>query len=146
MNFKETNILLTKNWHSLFFFLFRPTSGKLPRLKICFPPYFGITRRCMQFLKKIHDSYFFMKKCWFFGVFSSFQGQPSVTAAWATPSPWSISLVFGIYPYFNPNISKLPEKRVTSPPRCGCFMCHLSQYSRDNPGGCDQTSRDQTQA
>ena len=28
------------------------------------------------------------------GVFSSFYGQRSVTAAWATPSPWSILLLF----------------------------------------------------
>ena len=26
-------------------YCFSPTSGKLPRLKFCFPPYFGITRR-----------------------------------------------------------------------------------------------------
>ena len=32
-----------------------------------------------------------MKKNLFWGIFSSFYGQHSVTAAWATPSPWSIS-------------------------------------------------------
>ena len=34
--------------------------------------------------------YFFKKKRWFFGRFSAFYGQRSVTAAWATRSPWSI--------------------------------------------------------
>ena len=41
--------------HSVFFslslfsvFCFWPTSGNLPRLNICFPQYFGITRRYMQ--------------------------------------------------------------------------------------------------
>ena len=58
-------------------FYFWPTSGKLPRLKICFPQYFGINRRYMQ-------------NWFFFCVFSSFRAQRSVTAAWATPSPWSI--------------------------------------------------------
>ena len=52
-------------------FCFSPTSGNLPCVKICFPQYFGITRR-------------------FFGRFSAFYGQRSVTAAWATRSPWSI--------------------------------------------------------
>ena len=35
--------------------------------------------------------YFFKKKRWFFGCFSAFYGQRSVTAAWATRSPWSNS-------------------------------------------------------
>ena len=34
---------------------------------------------------------FFYEKCWFSGVFSSIHGQRSVTTAWATPSPWSIT-------------------------------------------------------
>ena len=33
---------------------------------------------------------FFKKKNWFFVRFSAFYGQRSVTAAWATRSPWSI--------------------------------------------------------
>ena len=37
---------------------------------------------------------FFKKKRWFFGRFSDFYGQRSVTAAWATRSPWSIFLLF----------------------------------------------------
>ena len=44
-------------------FYFSPTSENFPCVKICFPQYFGITRRNMQ---------------------------RSVTAAWATRSPWSI--------------------------------------------------------
>ena len=50
---------------SLFFFLFPPvfcflpTSGKLPRLRICFPQYFGITRRYMH-------SFFLFARFFFF--------------------------------------------------------------------------------
>ena len=33
-------------------FYFSPTSGNLPCVKICFPQYFGITRRYMQKKKK----------------------------------------------------------------------------------------------
>ena len=33
------------------------------------------------------------KKCVFFGRFYAFYGQRSVTAAWATRSPWSISFL-----------------------------------------------------
>ena len=36
---------------------------------------------------------FLKKKRWFFGRFSAFYGQRSVTAAWATRSPWSILLI-----------------------------------------------------
>ena len=38
--------------------------------------------------------YFFTKKAVFFGRFSAFYGQRSVTAAWATRSPWSILFFF----------------------------------------------------
>ena len=41
-------------------FYFSPTSGNLPCVKICFPQYFGITRRYMQ--KKI----FFLGNFYFF--------------------------------------------------------------------------------
>ena len=41
--------------------------------------------------KKLGKFYFFKKKKMFFGRFSAFYGQRSVTAAWATPSPWSIT-------------------------------------------------------
>ena len=40
------------------------------------------------FLSNFH--FFPRKKTQIFGRFSSFYGQHSVTAAWATPSPWSI--------------------------------------------------------
>ena len=60
---------------SYFFFLsvfcFWSTSGKFPKLKFCFPQYFGRTRRYMP--KKNQAS-----------------GQRLVTAAWATRSPLSI--------------------------------------------------------
>ena len=77
---------------SLFFFsvfCFWPTSGNILWLKICFPQYFGMTRRCMQ--KKIFfegNFYFFMKKRWFL------QGQRSVSEPGPTPSPWSIFCIF----------------------------------------------------
>ena len=63
---RSCSIVSNTRWHlqcvaghcyyqlSLFFlfsfsvFCFWPTSGKLPRLKICFPQYFGITRRYLQ--------------------------------------------------------------------------------------------------
>ena len=48
---------------SLFFFYvycFWPTSGKLPRLKFCFPPYFGITRRNMKKKKNRFSDVFFL--------------------------------------------------------------------------------------
>ena len=38
-------------------------------------------------------------KRWFFGRFSAFYGQRSVTAAWATRSPWSIIKAF--VPHFS---------------------------------------------
>ena len=48
---------------------------------------------------------FFTKKNRFSGIFSSFYGQHSVTAAWTTPSPWSISF---------PNTKiKLIQKKTT---------------------------------
>ena len=50
---QETVTVHCNNWlfHSrllvsLYVYFFWPTSGKLPRLKFCFPPYFGISRRC----------------------------------------------------------------------------------------------------
>ena len=51
-------------------FCFWPTSGKLPRLKICFPHYFGLTRRYI--CKKI---YIYLH---------------SVMAGWAILCPWCI--------------------------------------------------------
>ena len=60
-------------------FCFLPTSGKLTRLKICIPQYFDITMQTKT--KNLRT------KNRFSGVFSSFYGQRSVTAAWATPSP-----------------------------------------------------------
>ena len=44
--------------------------------------------------KKLPQFFFLKKKRGFFGRFSAFYGQRSVTAAWATRSPWSILLVF----------------------------------------------------
>ena len=44
--------------------------------------------------KKIWVNFIFLrKKRWFFGRFSAFYGQRSVTAAWATRSPWSIVVI-----------------------------------------------------
>ena len=46
-------VITNFRYFSLFFFYvfcFWPTSGKLLRLKICFPQYFGITRRYIIFL------------------------------------------------------------------------------------------------
>ena len=49
---------------SLFFsaFFFSPTSGNLPCVKICFPQYFGITRRYMQKKKFFLGNFFPPKK------------------------------------------------------------------------------------
>ena len=45
--------------------------------------------------KKIGGKFnFFRKKGDFSNVFSAFYGQRSVTAAWATRSPWSIPQLF----------------------------------------------------
>ena len=80
---------------SFFFFsvfCFWPTSGNLPCVKICVPQYFGITRRYMQ--NKIFflgNFYFLREKKLIFACYFTFYGQRSVTAAWATRSPWSIS-------------------------------------------------------
>ena len=71
-------------------FYFSPTSGNLPCVKICFPQYFDITRRYMQ-KKNIFFQVIFLpprKKGHFRKIFRD--GQRSVTAAWATRSPWSI--------------------------------------------------------
>ena len=46
----------------------------------------GVPQNITQLLTQA----FYGKKKWFSGVFSSFYGQRSVTAAWATRSPWSI--------------------------------------------------------
>ena len=58
-------LLLLSSFFFFFFsaFYFSPTSGNLPCVKICFPQYFGITRRYMQ--KKIFflgNFYFFYEK------------------------------------------------------------------------------------
>ena len=49
---------------SFFFsaFYFAPTSGNLPCVKICFPQYFGITRRYMQNDFFLGSFYFFYEK------------------------------------------------------------------------------------
>ena len=85
----------------LFFFFyafcFPPTSVKLPSVKICFPQYFGITRRYMQ-KKNRSNFYFFTEKTDFRAFF--LHGQHSVAELGPTPSPWSIyhakSMVFHI--------------------------------------------------
>ena len=70
---------------------FSSTSGKLPCVKICFPQYFGITRRYMQKKTFVFGKfYFFYEKKMIFRPFFAFYCQRSVTAAWATRSPWSI--------------------------------------------------------
>ena len=54
--------------------------------------YFGITRRYVQ--KKMGVNFiFYEKKLFFSSRFSYFYGQRSVTAAWATSSPWIITLL-----------------------------------------------------
>ena len=66
--------LLFSSFFFFFFFFFSafyfsPTSGNLPCVKICFPQYFGITRRYMQ--KKLVNFYFITKKSLFLSVFST---------------------------------------------------------------------------
>ena len=51
---------------------------------------------------------FFRKKGDFFGRFSFFYGQPLVTAAWATRSPWSIYKM--VQSLFNYLWDHLPEQ------------------------------------
>ena len=82
---------------SVFFFFFFflsvfcswPTSGNLPCLKICFPQYFGITRRNIFFLKIEVIFIFLPKKADFRAFFR--HGQRSVAEPGPTPSPWSIA-------------------------------------------------------
>ena len=69
---------LRSRWRLHHFFF---SSGKLPRLKICFPQYFDIEDICKR-KKKNYE------KNWFFDVFSALYGQCWVTAAWATVVPW----------------------------------------------------------
>ena len=68
-------------------FCYSPALGNLPCVKICFPQYFGITRRYMQ-KKNLGNFYFFTKKAGFCTCFRN--GQRSVTEPGPTPSPWSI--------------------------------------------------------
>ena len=90
---RSLDIVIT-NFRSLFFsvFCFWPTSGNLPCAKICFPQYFGITKRYMQ--KKYFLGIFLQQKKLFVCDFSTFYGQRLVTAAWANWSPWIITLNF----------------------------------------------------
>ena len=71
---------------SLSVFWFWPTLGKLPCVKICFPQYFGIARYVQ---KKNVVTFIFLRNPLHF---LAFYGQRSVTAAWATPSPWSMKI------------------------------------------------------
>ena len=74
---------------SLFRLLLLTHFGESPVCEIISPQYFGITRRYMQ--KKLGGKFYFVtKKTDFSDVFSVFYSQRSVTAAWATRSPWSI--------------------------------------------------------
>ena len=80
----------------LFFFsvfYFWPTSGNLPCVKICFPQYFGKTRRCMQkkYFFKVMFIFFLLTKNRFLSVFFR------LFTAWSRPpgppaEPWSILL------------------------------------------------------
>ena len=64
-----------------------PTSGKLPCAKELLPQYFGITRRYMQKKYFWGVNFIFLRK----KLFSAVYDQRSVTAAWATRSPWNIT-------------------------------------------------------
>ena len=51
------------------YFCFSPTSGKLPSVKICFPQYFGITRRYMQKKYLLGVNFIFLRKKGYFSDF-----------------------------------------------------------------------------
>ena len=80
-------LLFSSSFFSTFYF--SPTSGNLPRVKICFPQYFDIPRRHMQKKILFLGNFFFKeKKCDFRAFF--WDGQRSVRKPGPTPSPWSI--------------------------------------------------------
>ena len=69
--------------------------------------------------------YFFTrKKTNFSGVYSSFHGQRSVMAAWATHSPWSISI------YFYSEANYLNNHR----------LYHITNYHKDNIANLTKTN------
>ena len=67
--------------------------GESPEDEHLFPPIFWHNEMIFA-TKKMYNFYFFTNKKGFSGVFSSFHGQHSVTAAWTTPIPWSIYIDF----------------------------------------------------
>ena len=92
----------------LFFFLLRllllTHFKETPMCENLCPPIFWYRRYMQQKNFKKSNCYFFTKKTDFRAFFSTFYGQRSVTAAWATRSPWSIS---------NANLSRLTNLQQT---------------------------------
>ena len=84
----EVAIIIT-NFFLFFSIAFDPLRGNSRGWKFVSPQYFGITRRYMQKNRGILFIFFTKKN-----RFSSFYGQRLVMAAWATPSPWSIKILF----------------------------------------------------
>ena len=69
---------------SFYAFCFSPTSGNLPCVKICFPQYFGITRRYMRKQEKVLGNFFLTKKKnWFLRIFSAWPAFGR--GAWTNP-------------------------------------------------------------
>ena len=93
------HLLFFRSFFCFLLFTPSPTSGNLPGVKICFPQYFGITRRYMQ--KNIFFLVIFIflrKKTDFRVIFRHYQR--SVAEPGTTPSPSSIIIPF------------LPKKRI----------------------------------
>ena len=83
---KQSWPLFSPTFFSFFYpFYFWTNSGKCPCLKICFPQYFGITRRNIFFLNQVIFIILREIKSAFFG-----NGQRSVAEPEPTRSPWSI--------------------------------------------------------
>ena len=81
---------------SLFYvFCFSPTSGKLPLVKFCFLPYFGIKIEGISKKKYLLGVIviFSCKNADFCVFFPDFYGQLSVAEPGATPSPWTVQIL-----------------------------------------------------
>ena len=64
------------------------------------------------------------KKRWFSSDFFTFYGQCSVTAAWATRSPWSILFFFSHSSAFDPS-GNLPCVKICFPHWFSSFFCYF---------------------
>ena len=76
-------------------FCFSPTSGKLPLVKFCFLPYFGIKIEGISKKKYLLGVIviFSCKNADFCVFFPDFYGQLSVAEPGATPSPWTVQIL-----------------------------------------------------